>query len=155
MNFSFIKSPEKRRIVEQLEKQYGITDLPYLLLETGKEKIRGFSGSLSKDEIIKLAQIINIELIGMYLMRKEHDLRLSFDALHILKDQITTGVIDLTAEEYQKWIRGNDLERQASKGTCIIRYKSDFIGCGKSTGERVLNHIPKERRLKSALKTAH
>jgi len=95
MNIHFIKTPEKREIIAQLNKQYGITELPYLLIETGKEKVRGFSGSLSKDEIQNLGQLARIELIGSYLIRRENDMRLSFDALHLLKEQITTGIIDI------------------------------------------------------------
>ena len=151
MNIHFIKTPEKREIIAQLNKQYGITELPYLLIETGKEKIRGFSGSLSKDEIQNLGQLARIELIGSYLIRKEHDMRLSFDALHLLKNQIVSGIIEINEEEYEEWIRGYDLNKRAEKGTFAVRFKGDFVGCGKSTGDKLINHVPKERRLKSKL----
>jgi len=151
MNIHFIKTPEKREIIAQLNKQYGITELPYLLIETGKEKVRGFSGSLSKDEIQNLGQLARIELIGSYLIRRENDMRLSFDALHLLKEQITTGIIDIDEKEYEEWIRGYDLNKKADNGTFAIRFNDDFVGCGKSTGEKILNHVPKERRLKSKL----
>ncbi len=149
MNARFIKSPEKRRIVKQLNEQFGIEKLPYLLLETGKEKIRFFSGNLSKEEIIKLSSVINIELIGIYAIRKERNFRLSIDAIHLLKSQISKNIFEITDSQLQDWIRGRDLYVEAPQGTLIIKNKQDFIGSGISTGLKILNHIPKDRRLKN------
>jgi len=152
MNVRFIKTPEKREIVEKLNEQFGIEDIPYLLVESGKEKIRAFSGSLSKDEISALGKVAQIESIGLYLIRKDHDLRLSFDGLHILKDGITKGIIDINDQQYEMWIRGYDLPFNGEKGIYVVRYKTDLLGCAKSTGELLINHVPKERRLRTQLK---
>ncbi len=150
MNIRFIRSSEKKKITEQLKEQFGISELPYLLIE-GKEKIRAFSGHLSKEEIMLLSEIANIEVIGSYLIKKESDLRLSLDATMLLKDQISKNIINLSDSEFQDWIRGYNLQKEAQKGTLIIKYKEDFIGCGKSTGSSIINHVPKGRRLKTKL----
>ncbi len=151
MKFRFIKTPEKRKIIEELEKQFGIKELNYLLIETGKEKYRGFTGHLSKEEIAKIDSIARIQFMGVYLIRKEDNLRLSFDATQILKEQITKNIIEINKEEYEKWIRGYDLEIQKESGTYVIKYEDDFIGCAKSNTKKLLNHTPKERRIKSRL----
>lgn len=148
MNVHFIKTPEKRRIIEILKEQFGITNLPYLLFETGKEKIRAFSGHLSKEELMSLGRIANIEVMGIYLIKKEHDLRLSFDAINLLKGQITKNIIQINDDEYGKWIRGHDIEKSLAPGIYIIQYGENFLGCGKSNGEKIFNYIPKDRRLK-------
>ena len=152
MNIHFIKTPEKRRIIEVLNKQFGIEELPYLLFESGKEKIRAFSGSLSKDEIAKLSEIAHIETIGLYLIRKENEYRLGLDATNLLKEQIKKNIVELTEDEFQKWIRGRDIEKKAKRGIYIIKYKEDFIGCGKSNEEIIFNYVPKDRRLKIPIK---
>ena len=149
MNIRFIKSNEKKEIVKALNEQFGISELHYLLLEVGKEKMRAFSGSLSKDEIFSLSKIANIEIIGTYLLKKEHDFRLSFDACNILKKQITKNILKISEEQFQKWIRGHDLDIETQQGTYVIEYNGDFIGCGKSNGEKIFNYVPKDRRLKS------
>lgn len=149
MNIRFIKSSEKRQIIEKLKEQFGIENLPYLLIETGKEKIRAFSGSLSKEEIIKIAQIANVELIGIYFIKKEIDLRLSIDATHLLANQITKNIIKLTKEQAQQWLKGYDLDMPAPRGTLVLKYNEDTLGCGKSNGERIFNHVPKNRRIKN------
>lgn len=148
MNIHFIKTPEKRRITEILKEQFGITHLPYLLIESGKEKIRAFSGHLSKEEIMKITSLANIELIGAYLIKKEHDLRLSLDATNILHNQITKNIIEINNEEFHEWIRGRDLEKQIANGSYIIKFKDDFLGCARSNGSKLFNFIPKDRRLK-------
>lgn len=152
MNIRFIKTPEKRKIIEKLNEQYGIEDLPYLLIESGKEKIRAYTGHLSKDEISKITEIAKVELIGMYLIREENDqYRLSMDATLVLSDQINKNMIELDENQFQLWIRGYDLDIKKPKGIYVIRYKNDFIGCGKSNEERVFNFVPKDRRLKKPL----
>lgn len=161
MNVHFIKSPEKKQIMEELNNQFGIQEVPYLLLETGKEKIRGFSGSLTKDELLDLSEYINIELLGSYIIKREHDLRLSFDACHLFQSQIKKNIFEINDEQYEQWIRGHDLIMHEEvkkpgfileKGTFIISYKGDFLGCGKSNGDKISNYIPKERRLRTQLK---
>lgn len=150
MNIRFIKSSEKKEIIEKLEEQFGISDLPYLLIETGKEKIRAFSGSLSKDQISMLSDMLNIESIGLYIIKKEknNQLRLSFDAAHLLKNQINKNIAEINEEQLQLWIRGHSLTLKYPTGIHIISYKQNFLGCGKSDGENMINHVPKERRLK-------
>ena len=148
MNIHFIKSSEKKRIVQELNLQFGIQKLPYLLIKSGKEKIRAFSGHLSKEEIKSISYITNIELIGVYLIKKEESLRLTLDATHLLKDQIIKSTVEITDEQLNDWIRGYNLEIQTSRGIKVIRHGSDFVGCGKSNTQKIFNYIPKDRRLK-------
>ena len=129
MTIRFIRSSEKNRITEELEKQFGITKLPYLLLETGKEKMLGFSGHLSKEEIIKLSKIANIDLIGIYLLKQENGFRLSFDATQLLHEQITKNIVQINDSECEKWLRGHDLEKEAPQGIVVIQHNNNFLGC--------------------------
>ena len=146
MKLHFIKSPEKRRILAELKEQFAISSLPYLLLETGKEKVRGYSGHLSKEEIQDLNRTINIETIGLYLLRKENPLRLSFDAPHLLSP--TKNIISLSSPQAELWLQGQDLPIKKPSGTYIMEHDDNFIGLGKSNSEKILNHIPKDRRIK-------
>ena len=46
-------------------------------------------------------------------------------------------------------MKGNELEIQTGKkGFLIIKYKNDFLGCGKASEPKITNFIPKNRRLK-------
>jgi len=149
MIIKFVKSSEKKKILAELNEQFGIEKLPYLLVESGRERIRAFSGSLSKEEILQMSHLTNIEQIGLYLIKKEDSLRLSMDAIHLLKSQITKNIIEITESQFNDWIRGKDISIPAQRVNIIIKYKKDLIGFGRSTGEKVYNYIPKDRRLKN------
>jgi len=148
MRIDFIKSSEKRRIVEALNQQFGIESLPYLLIQSGKEKLRAYSGHLSKDEILSLSEIAYIDSIGIYLIRMEFSARLSFDATHLLASQLKKNIIEINESQAKEWLRGFDLGIQKPSGTYIVKFENDFLGCGKSNGEKIINHVPKERRLR-------
>jgi NOL1/NOP2/fmu family ribosome biogenesis protein len=153
MIINFIKTPRRRKIIEKLNEQFGIEELPYLLIESGKEKIRAFSGHLSKEEIAKISDITHVEIVGMYLLKEENsEYRLSLDASLALSNQIKKNIIEISEEQYELWIRGNDLDIQNKRGVYIIKFKGDFIGCGKSNEQKIFNYVPKDRRLKNAYK---
>ena len=149
ISHKFVKSSEKKKIMQELNQKFGISKLHYLLIESGKEKIRAFSGSLSKEEIIKIGTMANVEGVGIYLLKKEETgLRLSFEALMLLKEQIKNNVLEIDESQLNLWIRGKDLEINAPAGIYAIKNGDDFFGCGKSNGKILFNHVPKERRLK-------
>ncbi len=148
MNIHFIKTPEKREIIKSLQEEFGITDLPYLLIESGKERIRAFSGSLSKEEILKIQDIANVELVGLYILKRENEFRLSFDATHLFSPQIKTNIAELDEKQLHAWIRGNDIELNLPQNIYAIRSRGDFFGCGRSNGNTLFNYVPKDRRLK-------
>jgi len=145
-----LKSSDKKRIINQLNEQFGISNLPYLFLQFGKEKIRVYSGNLSTEELAKLDREIRIENTGLYLAKHYSDgLRLSLDSLSILKGQILKNVLEINDEKAKEWFQGNDLNIESDNAFKILKNNNELIGCGKSTGERITNSIPKERRVKN------
>jgi NOL1/NOP2/fmu family ribosome biogenesis protein len=144
-----IYSTAKKRILEKLKEQYGIEKLPYLLLQFGKEKITIFSGSLSSEELRALDRNIRIETAGLYAIKEQkEELRLTLDGTQILKNQITKNVLEINDKQAEEWFRRNDLYIKTNSAFKILKNKEDFIGSGKSTGDRITNFIPKERRIK-------
>lgn len=148
MKYRFIKSSEKKEMKEILG-TLGIEEINYLLIESGKEKIRGYTGHLSKEEILELANIANVENIGLYILKRDNQtVRPSFEGVQSFKNQISKQIIEITDEEFAKWIRGYDLERPCEKGIKIIKYKSDLLGISVSNGQTLFNYVPKERRIR-------
>lgn len=144
-----LTSSDKKRIIEQLNRQFGISELPYLIIQFGKEKLRLYSGNLSKEELYYLDKEIRIENIGLYFAKQEPDgIRLTLDGVQLLKDQITKNIIELNEQQADDWLKGNDLIGVWDKGWKILKYKNEFIGCGKSTEQKISNFMPKERRIK-------
>ena len=142
-------SSKKKKILNQLQSRFGITNLPYLLLQFGKEKIRAYSGNLSKEELYTLDNNLRIETIGLYFANEQEEgVRLTIDGVQLLKNQIGKNIISLSYDSMIQWFRGNDLDIKHEKGFVILSYGNELIGCGKSTGLKISNYVPKERRIK-------
>ena len=141
-------STEKKKILKQLNEQFGITALPYLLVQFGKGKIKAYSGNLSTEELRVLDKNINIENIGLYFLNINEGIRLTFDGISLFKNQITKNILELNNSQTEEWMKGNDLMINTNKGFVVLKNNNEFIGCGKSTGEKITNFVPKERRIK-------
>lgn len=143
-----LPSSQKKLIVKQLNNQYGITELPYLLLRFGKEKLRLYSGNLSKEELLDLDKNLRIENMGLYFAKQQGEIRLTLDGLQLLKNQITKNILLINDQQSEQWLKGNDLDIQTDSSFKVLKNNNEFIGCGKSTGQRITNFVPKERRIK-------
>jgi len=150
MKIDFLSKGEKKDFLEKLEEQFGIESLPFLLFKLGRERIYGYSGSLSKEELSILSREINIEKIGIYLATEEKEgIRLSFDFPSLLKEQINKNIVEIDEKQAEEWLRGKDLMIENKiRGFVILKYKNDFLGCGKASQGRITNFVPKERRIK-------
>ncbi len=149
MTVHFLSSGEKKAFIRELNEKYGVETLNYIFSQSGKEKIRGFSGTMSREELTQLSEFARVEFAGLYFARRESfGLRLSFDAIHLLSKEITKGVAELTYEQSLIWMSGSSLELDLEPGIYIVRSGEDFIGCGHATGGRLHNYVPKERQVK-------
>lgn len=148
----FFNSKQKKEVQEGLEETYGIKNLPYSLVEVGKQRLRAFSGNLTRDEIVELSKIASIEVIGMYLIsQKDDDLRLNFDAISLLRNQITKNIIEIDQRQLDLWMRGYDLDIKCPRGITLLKFQDELVGLGKSNTEKIFNYLPKERKLKTPL----
>lgn len=143
---------EKQEIENKLKNQFGIKSIPGILLKRGAERIFLYQGNFTEQEIKKLDYIkINVERVGVYFCKFQNDeIRLSIEGTQILKDQITKNIFELNEEQVDIWMKGNELNVKSNlKGIIIMKYKTDFLGCGKASTEKITNFIPKNRRLKN------
>ena len=149
MKVEFYNAKKKKELLERLNEQFGVTSLPKILFETGKERIRGFSGDLTIDELYDLADISNVEFIGLYLFKQDMEfIRLGFDGALLLKEQFVKNVVNLTDEQVDKWMNGHNLDIVLGKGIYVVMYGKDVFGCGVSDGKGLINFVPRERRIR-------
>jgi len=154
MKPEFIIGNEKTGILRKLE-IYGISKIPYLLLRFGKDRIRAYSGNLNPNDINKLYDNVYIETIGIYFAKYDgNDIKLSVDAVHLLKEQITENILELTDQQVAEYLMGRDVElnkeqlsqTQDKKIYFILKHNEDFLGMGKVSQGMLKNYLPKERR---------
>lgn len=142
---------DKKEIQDKLTEQFGIKEIPGILLTRGAERIFLYQGDLTEKDIAKLENNkFSLERIGMYFGKEQNNLiRLSIDAIHLLQDQITKNIFELNDEQVNEWLHGSELNIETGKKEFLImKYKNDFLGCGKASELKISNFIPKNRRLK-------
>ncbi len=146
---------EKEEIEKKLNEQFGIKDIPGIILQRGPEKLFLFQGSLNRNQIYELEQTIPIERIGIYFAKEipgENKIRLSIEGTQILKEQINKNIFELNDEQVEDWMKGNELQIiTGKKDFLIMKYKDNFLGTGKASENKISNFIPKNRRLKEKI----
>jgi len=147
---TILNKHEKQEILNKLKNQFGISKLPGILLRRGAERIFLFQGSLTHKEIKELEHIVPIERAGIYFGKQQgHEIRLSIDGVHLLKQQISKNTFELSKNQVDQWMHGSELNiKPGKKGFVIMTHKEDFLGTGKASEEKITNFIPKSRRLK-------
>ena len=158
MNIQILDKTKKKKFIEKIS-YLGIEKFNFLLMRSGSEKLRAYSGSLSVDEIIRIWTEMRVESIGLYFGKEtEDETRLTLDAMHILKDQITKNIIEVNSGQEEQWFFGKDIElteeqREKYKdvqGFVAIKSDGDIIGNGKISSDKkmISNFLPKERRIR-------
>lgn len=141
---------EKQEITNKLKKQFGIENFPGIIIKMGEERLFFFQGSFDEKQIKKLEKTIPIEKIGIYFGKEQDSqIRLSIEGIHLLKTQINKNIFELNKEQMEKWVTGQELDIQTGKKDFLImKYKNDFLGCGKASEKKIGNYMPKSRRLR-------
>jgi len=159
MKIEIMNKAKKKKFIGELD-YLGVEKISQMLIKTGNERIRAFSGSLSNEELMAIWRLFPIEGVGLYFGREivdkktgKREVRLSLDALHVLKEQIKGNIVELDKKQEQDWFKGKNLEGDFEKtGFVAVKSKEsgDFIGTGKVTGDCkiLLSFLPKERRRK-------
>jgi NOL1/NOP2/fmu family ribosome biogenesis protein len=166
MKIEILSKREKEKIDDFLSETYGTKIPRSQFIQPSRERLRIFSGDLSERELMILMNTIRIETIGLYFAfvkktdkenEKNQDFRLSFDSSFIFKEA-KKNVLDLNEEQMRTWISGQDVDTSGMKDIIqemnssypfiLLRYKGEIIGCGKLTQDKILNFVPKERRIK-------
>lgn len=141
---------EKHEIEKKLSEQFGVEKIPGLILRRGEERLFLFSGDFLENEIKNLEALVPIERIGIYFAKIiGNEIKLSIEGTQILKNQIKKNIFELNEKQLEDWMMGQDIQIKTGKhGFLVIKYKDDFLGCGKASEEKIGNFIPKSRRLK-------
>ena len=148
-----LSNQETKEILSKLNEQFGIQKIPGRLIKIGKERIFLFNGDFLDEQIKNLEKIVFIEKIGIYIgaiFLPTGEIRLSIEGTQIFKDQITKNIFEINEEKFGNWMQGEELDIQTGlKGIIVIKYKNNFLGCGKASENKIGNFIPKSRRLRS------
>lgn len=91
---------------------------------------------------------IRIDSIGLYFGTWMRDgFRMSIEGAQIVAEKAKKGKMELTREEWEAWLKGQDIETSQPDGYYLIMYDRNCYGCGKVSKGRLLNYVAKARRL--------
>ena len=161
MKIQIMDRAKKKKFIAGLS-DLGMKKIPELLIKSGKERVRAYSGDLSTEQIMEIWRLLPIEGIGLYVGKDMvnrngvREIRLSLDGMHIWKEQLIKRILILSKEQEKNWFLGKNIELDDSQigkiSTGFVSVKSadgkDFVGVGKigSDGAMLFGFLPKERR---------
>jgi len=145
----FLNKKETKSILKKIKEYYGDTfSIEHIYSITPENKIFIISKEFSNFRFDRL----KINTLGLYIAKLEKDgIRLSIEGSQIIKP--TKNILELNQEQSKNWLNGQQLEiKSDEKGYKVIKLGNDFLGTGKLTENRLINYIPKYRRIYSKVK---
>ncbi|MEA2035871.1 MAG: hypothetical protein U9O94_00075 [Nanoarchaeota archaeon] len=145
-NLKLFDRKDKKRFLEILKKQFGFEDkLDYNFFINTKNKVFIVNKEIAEIDLSK----IRINSLGSYIAEYRHDeVRLTIEGSQIIGEKAKKNILELNDPEIKEWLSGKDIDKQTDlKGFVIIKNKEDFIGSGKVSNNRILNYVPKIRRI--------
>ncbi len=132
-------------IMKMLEGQFGVTEKLQLgFLRSNKDKVYVINKDVDRVDI----KDFRVDSIGMYFGAYMKDgFRLSIEGSQLVGRLAKKNVLELMDEEKHEWMKGNDIGIEKEDGFYIVKWKDDFLGCGKLKNNKLLNSVPKPRRL--------
>jgi len=118
----------------------------YCFLMNDKNKIFIVNKDIAKIDFSR----IRINNLGLYFGElKNNSLRLSIEGSQIIGKDAKKNILELNDIELESWVKGEDINIDSKlKGFVIIKNKNDFYGSGKIIENKLLNFVPKSRRLR-------
>jgi len=156
-NLKILNSKEKKLFLRELEEQYNTSklDLDYVFLKNNEGKlflVSNYLKNLKTDDL-------RINALGLYFANISKGIRLSIEGSQLIGHR-AKKFIELNNEQIKNWIRGFDVildninldnikDIDELRGFVLIKNKDDFYGTGFLKENKILNYVPKERRIKN------
>ncbi|MBI2137244.1 hypothetical protein HYU12_01860 [Candidatus Woesearchaeota archaeon] len=148
-NLEVLNSKKTKEVTKLLAEQWGYTE-------------RLECGILQRENDIFLAtraidrvdlRSLNVNSLGLYFGElRANQLRLSIEGSQIIGQKAKKNVIELNEVQITKWLRGEDIELEnntTAENYALVSSGKDFYGCGRIKDGKLLNFVPKARRVKT------
>lgn len=86
---------------------------------------------------------------GVYFGRIESDgIRLTIEGAFLIGSRATKNVVELDDERARRYLAGESVEVDVPDGWVLLKWRSYYLGSAKAKDGKLLNYVPKERRLR-------
>ncbi len=141
-----ISNREKKSLLKSLQEQFSFTGkLDYNFFINQDKKVFLFNKNLDID-----FSKIRVNSLGLYFANIENELRLSIEGSQLIGPYSKKSILKIDENQLKDWMHGRDIETEKEfEGFVLIKNNNDFYGTGKYKDGKILNFVPKERRLKN------
>ncbi len=149
MQFKFLTTKELKPIFLLMKEQWGFNEkINGAFYLTQKDRLYIINREVDALDLSKL----RINSMGLYFGElRNGELRLSIEGSQIVGPKSTKNVVELNFEEKKQWLQGIDLDKECEvQGFVLLKSGTDFLGCGKYKEGKILNFVPKARRIMTA-----
>jgi len=147
MNLRFLNHKDLKPIRKMFEDQYGITEkLPYVFMLSEKDDLYAVSEEIKEVDLDGL----RTHTIGIYIGHVKKGLfRPSIEGSAILGPLAQKNVLTVDKKIEKMWMYGLDIPctDDSVEGFAIIHSGNDWCGSGWKKDDKILNHVPKGRRI--------
>ncbi len=146
MELHILNSKEKKNLSKLIKKQFDCDfKFNYEVFINTKNKIFILNKDVSKINLDEL----RINSLGLYFGELSRgELRLSIEGSQLIGPLAKNNILELDYDQAIKWMKGEDFDIDTNLlGFVIIKNKDDFLGCGRIVNNKLLNYVPKERRV--------
>lgn len=144
-----LSTKETKILIKKLEKQFSIEKLKldYLFLKNNEDRIYMINKSFKSFD----KKNLRINTLGLYFAKLEHGFpRLTIEGSQIIGKKAKSNIFELDNDNMKMWVNGKDIEtKERYNNYILIKYNEDFLGVGYYKNGKILNTVPKERRIKS------
>jgi len=141
-----MNSKEVSSILKKLKEQFDIEfSKDYYFFKNNKNRVFIISKKLQYFELDK----IRVNELGLYFLTIEEDgLRLSIEGSQLLRNA-KKNIISLNEKQFLDWMKGFDINIDDERnGYMLVKFGTNFCGCGKLANGVLYNFVPKARRVK-------
>ena len=149
-NLKILNRKAVKEILALIEKQWDAEiDLDCVFLQDKEGKIFIINKEFAEIDLTKL----RVNSMGLYIAQLMPDgIRLSIEGSQLIGLKAKKNILELTEKQAKEWFQGNDIEiKTEMKNYVILKHNKDFLGTGKIKENKILNYIPKSRRLKTTI----
>ena len=135
-----------KRLLERIENQWGATlEGEYVLLLNDRQKLYIVNREVFDIDNSKL----RVNSYGIYFADTRNGIRLSVEGSQMIGPKAKKNIVELDEKEMKGWMRGEDIDKETDcEDFVILKYGRDFLGTGKVSSGKILNFLPKTRRLR-------
>jgi NOL1/NOP2/fmu family ribosome biogenesis protein len=141
---SVLNTREKKRFLELLHQRWGFSGELPVLFQNNEGRVYLCTSDLQK------AEGLRVDTFGLYLGKFQPEgFALSIEGSQLVGPKASKNIADVSRSQAAAWMKGEDISGEG-EGFVIIRSGHDFLGSGKASVGRIINRVPKVRRVSLA-----